>query len=93
MAGELPPFRQRLLEKICQFEYVLFIVLSFQIVLLLLTLLSLFFAQDLDPDTQMIINLNAILLGSLLIATVILIRVCSRFEKGEKILLPSRREE
>ena len=90
MSRSLPPFRQRFLGRICAFKFLLYLLLSFQIVLLLLNSTA-HFTAPLPPETQTIVYLNFILLIPLMTVTLVILYVCGRFQADEK-LLPSRRD-
>ena len=87
----LPPFKERFLGQICAFSYLLYLAFIFQIMLLLLNLLS-FFTVELPPETLAIVHLNFLLLGITLSMTIVLIYACNRHQSGKKLLgpIPSR---
>lgn len=75
MIDREPSFRDRLLGNVCQYDYLMYIVLVLEILLLLLALLSYLFA-DLNDETRAILLLDFVLLGILFAGTVLVIKVC-----------------
>lgn len=78
MNGKLDSFRDRLLGIICQYDFMLYIMLIFEIMLLLLGLFSYLFA-DLNQETQTILMLDFALLGIIFGGTVLLIYLCGKY--------------
>lgn len=80
-----PPFRQRFLGRICQFKFLFYLLMVFQILLLTLTAVS-YLTVQLPPETEAIVYLNFLLLGILMIGTVTLIVVCNRYQSQDKLI-------
>jgi len=74
----LPPFRERILIKICQFDYVMYMTLVLQMVLGIFSVLVFVFG-DLNPASHSIMIINFVLLGVLLALTVTVIYLCGRY--------------
>lgn len=77
----LPPFRERILINVCQFDYLLYMTLVFQMVLGILSVVVFVFG-DLNPASHSIMIINFVLLGVLLALTVTLIYICGRYRGG-----------
>ena len=70
-------FGQRVLGNICEYDFLLYWALIFEIVLLLFATIAFVFG-DLDRETELILLLDFVLLGFVLAVTVGLIRLCGR---------------
>lgn len=70
-------YRERFLLKICQYQFVLYMALVLEMMVLSLAVMSLLFGR-LDEATQLILLFDFIILGVLIVPTVGGIYVCSR---------------
>lgn len=70
-------FAQRVIGNICEYDFVLYWALVFEIVLLLFATMAFVFG-DLDRQTELVLLLDFVLLGIVLAVTVGLIRLCGR---------------
>lgn len=92
MSESLPSFRQRFLGRVCAFDYFLYILFVFQLVLLLLNTVS-YLTVNLPPSTLSIVYLNFLLLGVLFVITGGTIYMCGTYQGDEKLItLPDRGE-
>lgn len=78
MSANPDTFRRRFLKKICQHDYLLYLAFIFEVMFLVVAVLSLLYA-DLDEATQTILILDFVLLGGLLVGTVGLIYGCKKW--------------
>jgi len=77
VSNDVPPFRERLLDNICQFDYIYYLAFTIEVLLLIGSLVSYLFG-DLDEQTRNILILDFILLGVLFALTTSAIYICSR---------------
>jgi hypothetical protein len=77
MSDPAPRFRTRFLNIVCRYDFVFYLLFVFEVLLLLLSVLSLAFA-DLDAETRAVLVLDFVLLGPTLALTVGAIAVCAR---------------
>lgn len=76
MSDERDAFRGRFMRTVCQHDYLMYLAFTFEVMLLLLAVLSFLYA-DLDRSTRSILILDFVLLGGLFTGTVGLIYVCN----------------
>ena len=72
-----PSFRERFLRNICQYDFVMYLAFVVEVILLLFALMSYLFA-DLDKETETILTIDFLLLGTTFAVTVGFIYICSR---------------
>ena len=70
-------FFERLLLLICRFEFILYLVLVVESMLLLLAILSFIFA-DLDASTEVVLLLDFVLLAIAIVPTAVGLVLCNR---------------
>lgn len=70
-------FRQRVLGNVCQYDFLLYWVFVFEVVLGLFALTSYAFA-DLDRGTELILLIDLVLLGLVISGTVGILLLCRR---------------
>lgn len=78
MSANPDTFRRRLLKSVCQHDYLMYLAFTFEVMLLVLAVLSFLYA-DLDEATRTILLIDFVLLGGLLVVTVALIYGCHRW--------------
>ena len=76
----MPPFRQRVLGKICSYDWALYMALILLLMLTVLAVLSYMFAP-LDPETHAILMINFVLLFVVGGITISLIYICGRYHR------------
>lgn len=81
MSNQLSTFHDRLMGRVCQYDFALYIAFIFEIVLLLLAGLSYLFA-NLNRETEQILLLDFALLGVAFALTTALIYLCRRFQRS-----------
>ncbi|MFB6229217.1 MAG: hypothetical protein ABEH88_11820 [Halobacteriales archaeon] len=79
---ESAPFRQRLLERVCERRAALTIAFVFAGLLFSVSI-AIFLFADVSPSSNIIALVDAVLSGIVLVSSGFVLRTCNRFQRNE----------